>query len=143
MERSEALFAALGTADRLCHHDLQLQNLIDDGQRLWIVDWECAAMGNPYFDLGGLGANAELDEAEERVLLVAYFGAARPTDQARIRLMRLMSALREATWAVIAAPVLAHDWDYPAWADEYFERARRQSAGQQFERRLATAGEAP
>jgi thiamine kinase-like enzyme len=143
LERIEAMFATLGLHERLCHNDLQLQNVIDAGARLWVVDWEYAAMGNPYFDLGGFGVNAELGEDEEATVLAAYFGELRAADQARVRLLQVLSALREATWAVVAAPVLELDWDYAAWAAEYFDRARRQSEGRAFERRLGLATGGP
>ena len=47
-----------------------------DGDRLWIVDWEYAGMGDRYFDLANFAVNNELGEAAEEALLGAYFGAA-------------------------------------------------------------------
>jgi thiamine kinase-like enzyme len=139
MQQIEQVFDHVAPPDVLCHNDLQLQNFIVSGEKLWIVDFEYAAMGNPYFDLGGVGVNAEFTDEEEREFLAAYFGGFRPEVQARARLMHFMSALREATWAVIAAPVLELDWDYESWAVDYFDRARRGAAGGGFERRLALA----
>ena len=57
-----------------CHNDLLAANFIDDGERLWIVDWEYAGMGDPYFDLANFAVNNGLDEKGERVLLDAYSG---------------------------------------------------------------------
>ena len=42
------------------HNDLLAANFIDDGQRLWLVDWEYAGFNSPLFDLGGLVSNSEL-----------------------------------------------------------------------------------
>jgi hypothetical protein len=53
--------------------------------------------------------------------------------------MMFMAALREALWAVIAEPVLELDWDYKAWAAEYFRRSRVASGGEAFARALAAA----
>ena len=39
-------------------------NFIDDGQRLWIIDWEVAGRGDRFLDLGCFAANCELDEAQ-------------------------------------------------------------------------------
>ncbi len=58
-----------------CHHDLLAANFIDDGARLRLLDWEYAAMGDPFFDLGNVAANGELAPAEERRLVEAYAGA--------------------------------------------------------------------
>lgn len=46
----------------LCHNDLLPANLIADGHRVWIIDWEFAGRGDRFFDLGTLAANAEFDE---------------------------------------------------------------------------------
>ena len=45
-----------------CHNDLLAGNLIRQGERLRIVDWEYAGMGDRYFDLGNLAVNNGLDE---------------------------------------------------------------------------------
>src|SRR5207244_9801746 len=64
-----------GVAPRPCHNDLLNANFIDDGNRSWIVDWEYAGMGDPFFDLGNFAVNNELDEEAEHALLSAYAGA--------------------------------------------------------------------
>jgi thiamine kinase-like enzyme len=124
-ERIEADFAAAAIPDRLCHNDLQLPNFIIQPDRLQVLDWEFAGMGNPYFDLGATGVNADLDRDGVRRLAGAYFADDAPAHEARVELMMFMSALREATWAVVSAPVLALDWDYAAWAATYYDRCRR------------------
>ncbi len=126
----EAVFAQAGVPDALCHNDLQLPNFIarPDGG-MTVLDWEYAGMGNPYFDLGGVTANGELGRDERRALLEGRFGAYDATDDARIDLMLYMSALREATWALVAEPVLDLDWDYQAWAADFYGRCRRAIPG--------------
>ena len=95
MEDAEAVFAALDVPRRICHNDLQLQNVIIGGDRLWVVDFEFAGMGNPYFDLGNLAVNGELSDAELVELVVAYSGEPREAEVARVRLMMFVAALRE------------------------------------------------
>ncbi len=85
----------------LCHNDLLAGNFIDDGTVLRIIDWEYAGLGDRYFDLGNFAAHARLSEEEERLLAECYFGEARPADLRRLRLMRLVSDLREATWGYL------------------------------------------
>ena len=46
-----------------CHNDLLTANLLHDGARVRIVDWEYAGMGDRYFDLGNLSINNELRRA--------------------------------------------------------------------------------
>ena len=71
-------------------------------ERLWIVDWEYAGMGDRYFDLANFAVNNELDDgrrggAAGRLLRRA---AARGR-LAALRLMRFMSDFREAMWGVV------------------------------------------
>ena len=100
------------------HHDLLPANFLDDGKRLWLVDWEYAGFGTPMFDLANLAVNAALDEAGGHALLTRYFG--RPADHATwraFRAMRLASALREWLWACVSEVHLnAPGADYGAYA---------------------------
>ena len=61
------LEAAVGPVDIVFgHNDLLAANIIDDGKRLWLVDWEYAGFNSPLFDLGGLASNSELPPAQAR-----------------------------------------------------------------------------
>ena len=62
----------------LCHNDLLPANLIDDGCRLWLVDWEYGGVGHPLFDLANVSANAALAEDQEIALLSAYRETVKP-----------------------------------------------------------------
>ncbi len=110
----------------LCHNDLLPANLIDDGKRLWLVDWEYAGIGHPLFDLANLAANAALDDEPESALLAAYRGQAEPRDLAELRTFRAVSLLREALWATIQTVDSDIDFDYRRYADEHL-RAYRES----------------
>src|SRR5829696_5494422 len=57
-----------------CHNDLLPANFIHDGERVRIVDWEYAGMGNRYFDLGNLSVNSGLNVAGDEWLLECYWG---------------------------------------------------------------------
>jgi thiamine kinase-like enzyme len=118
------LEAALGepATPRPCHNDLLPANFLDDGTRLWIVDWEYAAMGDLFFDLGNLAAHHELSQAEEGTLLGAYFGRVTAGEAARLRLMRIVSDLREAMWAMVQVAVSTLDYDFAAYGRKHFQR---------------------
>ncbi len=64
---------------RPCHNDLLNANFIDDGERIRIVDWEYAGLGDPFFDLGNFSVNHDLSPDEDAVLLAAYEGTVRPS----------------------------------------------------------------
>jgi thiamine kinase-like enzyme len=113
---------------RPCHNDLLSGNFIDDGERLWIVDWEYAGMGDPFFDLGNFAVNNELDEEGEHALLAAYGDS----DRASLVLMRFMSDFREAMWGVVQQAISSLDFDFVAYADEHFERLERTATEPRF-----------
>ena len=82
-------------------------------------------MNDRFFDLGNLAVNNGLSGADEELLLEAYFGE--PATEARLaalRLMRLMSDVREAMWGVLQAAISSLDFDYRAYASEHFARLR-------------------
>ena len=108
-----------------CHNDLLNANFLFDGERLRIVDWEYAGMGDRFFDLANFSINHELDEAASATLLEAYFGDVRERDAQALDLMRFMSDFREAMWGVVQSAVSELDFDFVAYASEHFERLRR------------------
>jgi thiamine kinase-like enzyme len=122
-----------GAALRPCHDDLLAANFVHDGERPWIVDWEYAGMGDPYFDLANFAVNNGLDEAGEAELLDAYGGG----DPDALALMRFMSDFREAMWGVVQQALSELDFDFVAYADEHFERMERTAGAPSFERALA------
>jgi thiamine kinase-like enzyme len=115
-----------------CHNDLLNANFIAEGDRLWIVDWEYAGMGDPYFDLGNFAVNHELDADGEQRLLEAYGGK----DGEALVLMRFMSDFREAMWGVVQQAISTLDFDFRAYAGEHFERLERTAAEPRFRKAL-------
>jgi thiamine kinase-like enzyme len=109
-------------------------NFIDGGDRLWLVDWEYAGMGDPFFDLGNFAVNNDLAEEGENALLVAYGSE----DGDALVLMRFMSDFREAMWGVVQLAISELDFDFGAYAEEHFERLARTAAEPRFQKALQT-----
>lgn len=98
------------------HNDLLPANLLDDGRRLWLIDYEYAGFGTAMFDLAGAASNAGMEDADE--FLAAYLGHAPDADFRRaFDAMQCASLLREAMWAMVSALHLAAPGvDYDAYA---------------------------
>jgi thiamine kinase-like enzyme len=127
--------AAMTGADHApvpCHGDLMPDNLIYDGERVRIVDWEYAGMGDRFFDLGNLSANARFDEGDDEWLLTAYFNEP-PTDRrfAAVRLMRLVSDFREAMWGLVQSAISPVEFDFAGYAGDHFARFEEGAADPQ------------
>ncbi len=129
MERAETVEQAIGSVPRPlrpCHNDLLLANFIDDGDLIRIIDWEYAAMGDPFFDLGNFAVHLGLSDAQEALLLEAYSGQAGPEDVARLKLIKILSDLREAMWAMVQVAISALDYDFVGYGQKHFDRCRTQ-----------------
>ena len=107
----------------LCQNDLLPANILDDGNRLWLVDWDYAGFNSPLFDLANLATNAGLDEAEENHLLECYYGKKpdRPLKQ-RFLAMAAASALRETLWSMVSELFSLTDTDFAAYTSENRQR---------------------
>jgi thiamine kinase-like enzyme len=106
------------------HHDILPTNFMDDGQRLWLIDWEYGAFGTAMFDLASIAANNSFDEAGEKLILRTYFGNTPNESLWRsFHAMKAASALREAVWGMVSELHLkAPGVDYIAYAAEYLGR---------------------
>lgn len=130
----DRLPALRGAADRLreavgrielvfSHNDLLAANFIDDGERIWLIDWDYGGFNSPLFDLGGLASNSGLDPAQEEWLLANYFE--QPVDDAlrrRYAAMKCASLLREAMWSMVSEIHSELDFDYHAYTAENLAR---------------------
>ena len=120
--------------ERPCHNDLLNANFIDDGERIRIVDWEYAGMGDVFFDLANFSVNHGFGREERQGLLAAYFGTVRSGDERALELMLFMSDFREAMWAVVQGAVSELEFDFGAYAAEHFERMEATAAAPAFVR---------
>jgi thiamine kinase-like enzyme len=95
------------------HNDLLAANFIDDGKRLWLLDWDYAGYNAALFDLANLSSNNELSPEQEDWILETYYQRA-VTDALRRRLaaMKCASLLRETLWSIVSEIHSTLDFDY-------------------------------
>jgi thiamine kinase-like enzyme len=106
------------------HNDLLPANFLDDGDRLWLIDFEYAGFSTAMFDLAGAASNAGMTAEESDELLGAYFGSAPSADIRRSHAaMQCASLLREAMWSMVSELHLsAPGVDYVAYTKENLEK---------------------
>ncbi|MEQ8355041.1 MAG: choline kinase family protein [Kiloniellaceae bacterium] len=130
---AEKLEEAVGEVEMVFgHNDLLPANFIDDGARLWLIDWDYAGFNSPLFDLGGLASNNGLSAAQEDWMLETYFE--RPVDDAlrrRYQAMKCASLLRETLWSMVSEIHSEIDFDYVAYTAENL--AAFQAAAREFQ----------
>jgi thiamine kinase-like enzyme len=115
----------------LCHNDMMPANLIDDGQALWLVDWEYGAVGHPLFDLANAAANAAFSPSQDQALLAAYRDEepVDPRELAELRILKAASFLRDALWATIQTVASDIEFDYHRYADGNYQAYREACTG--------------
>jgi thiamine kinase-like enzyme len=111
------------------HNDLLAANFIDDGDRLWLVDWDYAGFNSPLFDLAGLATNNELSSDRESVLLELYYGSRLDGSLLRrYQAMKCVSLLRETLWSMVSEIHSTLDIDFAAYTEENLSRFEREYA---------------
>jgi len=133
VSRIETAFAHHPLPAVPCHNDLLAENYIDDGERLWIVDYEYSGNNDPTFELGNTCQEQQYDEARIVEMCAAYFGEPYPDKLARMKLNMIMSDVGWTLWAAIQANISTIDFDFWGWAVERWGRATAKMDGSDFE----------
>lgn len=122
-----------------CNNDLLAANFLDDGERLWVIDFEYAGNNDPCFELGNIWSesNLSLDQLDE--LITSYYGREQPSLVARARLLGLMSKYGWTLWASIQDATSELDFDFWEWGMEKYVRAVDEFDGTEFDKLLAIA----
>ena len=119
-----------------CNNDLLAGNFIDDGQRVWLIDYEYSGNNDPAFELGNTATECDLDDDQVEALVAAYFGEVRPDLLARVLLQSLVSEYGWSLWGAIQAAASTLDFDFDGWGQERFDKAVATFRGPRFERLL-------
>ncbi|NNE80478.1 MAG: phosphotransferase family protein [Silicimonas sp.] len=119
----EALESATGPVTLVIgHNDMLAANVLDDGSRLWLIDWEYGGFNTPLFDLAGLAGNNGLSEDQERAALEQYFEAAPELHWRPYQAMKCVSLMRETLWSMTSEIHSELDFDYSAYTAENMDR---------------------
>lgn len=121
---ADELESAVGPVEiRFGHNDLLAANFIDDGDRIWLIDFDYAGFNSPLFDLSNLASNNELDPAQELSMLQQYFGDS--PDQKRLtsyHAMKCASLLRETLWSMVSELHSRVDMDFADYTQKNLSR---------------------
>ncbi len=118
------LEAAVGPVEIVFgHNDLLPANFIDDGEKIWLIDFDYAGFNSPLFDLSNLASNNELSDLQEREMLERYFNAA--PDHATLgsyHAMKCASLLRETMWSMVSELNSRVDMDFADYTQKNLAR---------------------
>ena len=127
IERAERLEREVGPVSIVFgHNDLLAANFIDDGKRLWLIDWDYAGFNSPLFDLGGLASNSELGRGSRPGSCWSATSARSICGlQRRFAAMKCASLLRETMWSMVSEVHSKIQFDYGAYTSDYLARFER------------------
>lgn len=121
MNDAEAAMMNTSRIQRPCHNDLLNGNFLL-ADKLYVLDWEYAGMGDVFFDLANFSNNHELSEDEDELLLDCYFGNVSWQSIAHLNIMKIMSDFREAMWGLVQVRISDLDFDFLGYANQHFYR---------------------
>ncbi|MBI5273961.1 MAG: phosphotransferase [Chlamydiales bacterium] len=107
-----------------CHLDLHKGNILDDGQKLWFIDWEYAAMSDPFFDLAII-ASTDLFSVEETKQLLALYLKSDPTkgQLQHFYFLRSLADLRWALWSYIQSKTSPINAPFSMQGDQFLKQS--------------------
>jgi thiamine kinase-like enzyme len=120
-----------------CHNDPWPGNLLDTGERVYIIDWEYSGMNDPVWDLADLSVEAGLGPEQDRMMLEVYCGGPAPaTLYSRLVLYKAMGDLHWALWSFVQHASGNPAENFWAYALGRLERCERRVGSAGFGRHL-------
>ena len=138
--RVEQALAAGAEPTVPCNNDLLAGNFVDDGEKLWLIDYEYSGNNDACFELGNTSTECDLDDDQIEALVTAYYGRRLRHKLARVRLQALVSAYGWSLWGAIQASASDIDFDFESWGTERFEKAARGFTSDRFATLLEDVG---
>jgi thiamine kinase-like enzyme len=123
LEQAEQALAVGATQTVPCHNDLLAANFIDDGDRIWLIDYELSGNNDACFELGNIAAESHLSAEALAELVTAYYRKPLRNKVARARLLGLVGMYGWTLWGAIQHAASPIDFDFWSWAMERFEGA--------------------
>ncbi len=139
MDSFDAAAQALAARDEgtvPCNNDLLAANFIEDGRRIWLIDYEYSGNNDPCFELGNIWAECHLPDAALASLVTGYYGRSLRNKVARAMLLGLAGMYGWTLWGAIQSAVSPIDFDFWAWGMERFDGAVAGLRGPGFDRLL-------
>ncbi len=126
MDKFDAAAGALAVRDEgtvPCNNDLLAANFIEDGEKIWLIDYEYSGNNDPCFELGNIWGECQLPDEALADLVAEYYGRPLRNKIARAMLLGLAGKYGWTLWGAIQAAVSPIDFDFWSWAMERFDGA--------------------
>jgi len=122
-----------------CNNDLLPGNFIDDGNKIWLIDYEYSGNNDRCFELGNIWSEAVLDIDALEELVNHYFQKESPEQFARAWLFAVMAKYGWTLWASIQDAISTIDFDFWSWGMEKYEDCKELFSSPRYQRMLEMA----
>jgi len=109
------------------HGDMYPLNILDDGKKLWFVDWEHAGFNHALTDLASITKHGELNQNEEKYILEQYFEDLVSSKlMCQLNIIKCASIIREILWSMIAEIKMPINYDFNNYTLKALEKYKIQ-----------------
>ena len=122
-----------------CNNDLLAGNFVDDGERVWLIDYEYSGNNDPCFELGNIWGECGLSDDQLAELVTLYYGRPLRHKVARARLQGIVGKYGWTLWGCIQNGSSTLDFDFWDWATERYTSAVAEFRSRTFARLLIDA----
>ena len=129
-------FSVLDEGKVACNNDLLAANFIDDGQKIWLIDYEYSGNNDACFELGNIYSESNLSHDQLVELVDAYYGKHRPEKVARAWLYALLARYGWTLWASIQNSISDIDFNFWDWGMQKYEVAMKDFKSVEFKNAL-------
>jgi thiamine kinase-like enzyme len=119
-----------------CNNDLLAANFIEDGEKVWLIDYEYSGNNDACFELGNIWGECQLPDEALAALVAEYYGRPLRNKVARATLLGLAGKYGWTLWGAIQAAVSPIDFDFWSWAMERYDGAMAGFTSPGFDRLL-------
>ncbi len=115
-----------------CNNDLLAANFVEDGDTMWLIDYEYSGNNDPCFELGNTSCECQLSTDQCEELVTAYYGRRLRHKIARARLQGAVGMYGWTLWGCIQSGSSPLDFDFWGWGMERYEGALAEFKGPEF-----------
>lgn len=122
-----------------CNNDLLAGNFVDDGEKVWLIDYEYSGNNDPCFELGNIWGECGLSDDQLAELVTLYYGRPLRHKVARARLQGIVGKYGWTLWGCIQNGSSTLDFDFWDWAMERYTSAVAEFRSRRFAQLLIDA----
>ena len=109
------------------HNDFFYKNILDDGRKFWLIDWEFSGFNSSFLDLANLSKNNELSEDDDNFILAEYFGDSVTSSSIyKFQAFKCLSLLNELLWSMVSEIFSEKVFDYKSYTDNITDKYYKQ-----------------